>query len=168
MPKDVRIFAPQDFSPWRKIPQIPKYRITHMVTSNGGHPHHHYKALWQAVQLPLQQKNHQFPNLHTVAASLHTVVHPPSGLLGHLFPPQQTEYSHIWLSMFWVCPDPEPAPPACFVLLMLSVAAAKIHFEEQAIVVGINKEGRPTRQLGLAALLCPLLSLALWSGFFAN
>jgi hypothetical protein len=52
--------------------------------------------------------------------------------------------------MFWVCPNPEPAPPACFVLLMLTVAAAKIHFEEQAIVVGTNKEGRPTRQLGLA------------------
>jgi hypothetical protein len=34
------------------------------------------KALRQAVQLPLQQKNHQVPNLHTVAASLCTVVHP--------------------------------------------------------------------------------------------
>jgi hypothetical protein len=34
------------------------------------------KALRQAVQLPLQQKNHQ-ANLHTVAASLRTVVHPP-------------------------------------------------------------------------------------------
>ncbi len=35
------------------------------------------KALWQAVQLPLQQKNYQVPNLHTVVASLRTVVHPP-------------------------------------------------------------------------------------------
>jgi hypothetical protein len=41
-PKDVQIFAPQDFSPWRKIPQIPKSGITHMVTSNGGHPLHHH------------------------------------------------------------------------------------------------------------------------------
>jgi len=38
MPKDVQIFAHKDFSPWRKIPQIPKSGITHMVTSNGGHP----------------------------------------------------------------------------------------------------------------------------------
>ncbi len=30
---------------------------------------------------------------------------PPSGLLGHLFPPQQTEYSLFRLSMFWICPD---------------------------------------------------------------
>ncbi len=35
------------------------------------------KALRLAVQLPLQQKNHQVPNPHTVAASLCTVVHPP-------------------------------------------------------------------------------------------
>ncbi len=29
---------------WRKIPLIPKSRITHMVTSNGGHPlHHHHR-----------------------------------------------------------------------------------------------------------------------------
>jgi hypothetical protein len=34
------------------------------------------KALRQAAQLPLQQKNHQVPHLHTVAASLCTVVHP--------------------------------------------------------------------------------------------
>jgi hypothetical protein len=48
-----------------------------MVTSNGGHPLHPSppKALRQAVQLPLQQKNHQ-ANPHTVAASLRTVVHP--------------------------------------------------------------------------------------------
>ncbi len=44
-----------------------------MVTSNGGHPLHHHLRL--SVQLPLQQKNHQ-ANLHTVAASLRTVVHP--------------------------------------------------------------------------------------------
>jgi hypothetical protein len=44
MQKDVRFFAPKIFSHWRKIPQIPKYGITHMVTSNGGHPlHHHLK-----------------------------------------------------------------------------------------------------------------------------
>ena len=42
MLKDVRIFAPQDFSPWRKIPQILKSGITHMVTSNGGRPLHHH------------------------------------------------------------------------------------------------------------------------------
>jgi hypothetical protein len=41
-PKDMQIFAPQDFSPWRKIPQIPKSGITHMVTSNGGHPLHNH------------------------------------------------------------------------------------------------------------------------------
>ena len=42
-PKEVRIFAPQDFSPfWRKIPQILKSGITHMVTSNGVHPLHHH------------------------------------------------------------------------------------------------------------------------------
>jgi hypothetical protein len=44
MPKDVRIFAPPKnfFSPWRKITQILKSRITHMVTSNGGHPLHYH------------------------------------------------------------------------------------------------------------------------------
>ncbi len=42
MPKDVQIFAPQNFSPWRKIPEIPKSRIIHMVTSNGGHLLHHH------------------------------------------------------------------------------------------------------------------------------
>jgi hypothetical protein len=69
-------FAPQDFSPFfgEKLPKSSE--ITHMVTSNGGHPLHHHKGLRQAVQLPLQQKNHQ-ANLHTVAASLHTVVLPP-------------------------------------------------------------------------------------------
>ncbi len=57
------------------ITQILKFEITHMVTwwpSTPSPP----KALWQAVQLPLQQKNHQ-ANLHTVAASLRIVVHPP-------------------------------------------------------------------------------------------
>ncbi len=48
-----------------------------MVTSNGGHPLHHHLRL--SAQLPLQQKNHQ-ANLHTVAASLRTVVHPPLAL----------------------------------------------------------------------------------------
>jgi len=41
-PKDARIFAPQNFSPWRKIPKIPKSRITQTVTSNSGHPLHHH------------------------------------------------------------------------------------------------------------------------------
>jgi hypothetical protein len=31
-------------------------------------------ALWQALQLPLQQKNHRAPDLHTVAPGLCTVV----------------------------------------------------------------------------------------------
>ncbi len=41
-PKDVRILDPQNFSPWRKITQILKSGITHMVTSNGGHTLHHH------------------------------------------------------------------------------------------------------------------------------
>jgi hypothetical protein len=48
----------------------------------------------------------------------------------------------------------------CFALLVLLVAAAKIHFQEQALVVGTkqssqaDKAGRRTRQLGLPALFC--------------
>ncbi len=101
--KDVWIFAPQDFSPfWRKITQILR-DIPHghqqWWSSTPSPPN----SLCQAVQLPLQQKNPQ-ANLHTVAASLLTEVHPPppSGLLGHLFPPQRTEYS---LFRLWICPD---------------------------------------------------------------
>jgi hypothetical protein len=41
-PKDVGIFAPQDFSPLRKIPKILKSGITHMVTNNGGHTLHRH------------------------------------------------------------------------------------------------------------------------------
>jgi hypothetical protein len=32
------------------------------------------KVLWQAVLLPLQQKNHHAPDLHSVAPGLSTVV----------------------------------------------------------------------------------------------
>ncbi len=64
----MRIFAPpQNFLLGEKLPK--SSGITHMVTSNGGHPLHHHLTLRQAVQCPLQQKNHQ-ANLHTVAASL--------------------------------------------------------------------------------------------------
>jgi hypothetical protein len=42
----------------------------------------------QAVQLPLQQKNHQVPNLHTVAANLRTVVHPPVALQAIYYNPR--------------------------------------------------------------------------------
>jgi len=40
--KEVQIFAPQDFSPFfgEKLPK--SSWITHMVTSNGGHPLHHH------------------------------------------------------------------------------------------------------------------------------
>jgi hypothetical protein len=40
--KEARIFAPQDFSPFfgEKLPK--SSGITHMVTSNGGHPLHHH------------------------------------------------------------------------------------------------------------------------------
>ncbi len=48
-PKDMRIFAPKNFSSWRKIPQILKSGINHMVTSNGGHPLHHH--LWHSSRL---------------------------------------------------------------------------------------------------------------------
>jgi hypothetical protein len=59
--------------------------ITPRITSNGGRPLHHHKitnqkAPWQAVQLPLQWKNHHAPNLHTVASSLCTVVFPQLAL----------------------------------------------------------------------------------------
>jgi hypothetical protein len=66
-------------------------------------PNTNQKAHRQAVQLPLHRKNHHTPNLHIVAASLCTVVlpPPPSVLTGHSSSPQQTEYSQIWLSMFW-------------------------------------------------------------------
>jgi hypothetical protein len=88
--------SPKIFSLGEKLPK--SSGITHMVTSNGGHPLHHHLRHHQA-------------NLHTVAASLCTVVHPLSGLLGHLFPPQSDRIqSYLTLYvMFWVCPDPEPA-----------------------------------------------------------
>ena len=34
---------------------------------------------------------------------------PPGGLIGNWSLPQQTEYSQIWLSMFWTDFGPEPA-----------------------------------------------------------
>ncbi len=43
--------------------------IDHQVTNQ--------KALRQAVQFPLQQKNHHAPDFHTVAPGLCTVVFPP-------------------------------------------------------------------------------------------
>ena len=56
---------------WRKITQIlPDYPHGHQSTPSPP------KAVRHAVQLPLQQKNHH-ANLHTVAASLRTVVYPP-------------------------------------------------------------------------------------------
>ena len=44
MPKDARIFGPQDFSPFleKNYPNPDKSGITHLVTSNGGHPLHHH------------------------------------------------------------------------------------------------------------------------------
>ncbi len=82
------------FCPGKWLPKIfllgrnpEKY---HTVTSNGGNPPHRHqknhhaidhqvtnqKALRQAVQLPLQQKNHH-TDLHTVAPGLCTVIFPP-------------------------------------------------------------------------------------------
>ena len=66
--------SPQNFSPWRKITQILKSGITHMVTSNGGHPLHHH--LRHSGRLSNSLFNRRTTNLHTVAASLLTVVHP--------------------------------------------------------------------------------------------
>ena len=87
-------FCSPRFSPWRKILQIPKSGITHMVTSNGGHPLHHH----------LRHSSRLSNSLFNRRTTKQTFTHgckpqhcssPPSGLLGHLFPPQRTEYSHI-------------------------------------------------------------------------
>ncbi len=92
----MRIFAPQDFSPWRKIPQIPKSRITHMVTSNGGHPLHCH--LRHSGRLSNSLFNRRTTKFQTFTQWLQaSALQHPSGLRGHLFSPQQTEYSQIWL-----------------------------------------------------------------------
>jgi hypothetical protein len=68
---------------WRKIPQTPKSGITHMVTRNGGHPlHHHLRNSGRPSNSLFNRRppSSKVPNLHTVAASLHTVVHPPVAL----------------------------------------------------------------------------------------
>jgi hypothetical protein len=82
---------------WRKIPQIPKSGITHMVTSNGGHPLHH--PLRHSGRMSYSFFNRRTTMFQTFTqwpqASALYCSSPPSGLLGHLFPPQWTEYSHI-------------------------------------------------------------------------
>jgi hypothetical protein len=45
----------------------------------------------------------------------------------------------------------------CFVLLVLVVAAAKIHYKEQVLVAGTYKTGWPIRQSGLSALFWAFL-----------
>ncbi len=90
--------SPKNFSS-EKNPEI-----THTVTSNGSRPLHHLQIQTRRhsgrlFKLP-QRKNHHAPNLHTVAPSLRNCSFPPSGLTGHSSP-QHTEYSQIWLSLFW-------------------------------------------------------------------
>jgi hypothetical protein len=91
--KDVRIFAPQKFFLLgEKL--LKSSGITHMVTSNGGNPllHHlrHSGRLSNSLfnRRTTKQTFTQWPQASALCS-------PPSGLLGHLFPPQQTEYSHI-------------------------------------------------------------------------
>ncbi len=88
-----------------KSPKIPKIRDNphghqEWWPSTPSPPNTNQNALWQAVQLPLQRKNHHSPNPHSGRKPLHCSS-PPSGLTCHLSPPQWTEYSQIWLSMFW-------------------------------------------------------------------
>jgi hypothetical protein len=75
----------------------------------------------------------------------------------------------------------------CFALLVLLVAAAKIHFEEQALVAGTKQSRKADMADRLASqagwqgwqacllcfgpacfVLCPLLALAHLSGFCTN
>ncbi len=86
--------------------KLPKsFRITLMVTSNGGHSlHHHLRhSVWLSNSLLNRRTTKptftQWPRKPPHCSS------PPSGPLGHLFPPQRTEYSLFRLSMFWICPD---------------------------------------------------------------
>jgi hypothetical protein len=57
----------------------------------------------------------------------------------------------------------------CLVLLVLLVAATKIHFEERALVVGTKQSRQADTAVRPACfVLFPLLALALPSGFFTN
>jgi len=86
-PKDARIFAPQHFSLWRKIPQISKYGITLMVTSNGGHPlHHHLRHSCRLSNSLFNRRTTKFQPSCSGRKPPHCSS-PPSGLLGRLFPP---------------------------------------------------------------------------------
>jgi len=78
--KTHKFLLPKIFSPWRKIPQIPKSEITHMVTTNGGLPLHHHLRHYGRLSNSLFNRRTTNPNLHTVAASLPTVVHPTVAL----------------------------------------------------------------------------------------
>jgi len=57
----------------------------------------------------------------------------------------------------------------CSGLLELLVVTAKIHFEEQTLVAGTKKSTQADKAVGLACFVwCPLLALALPSGFCSN
>ncbi len=78
--------------------------ITHMVTSNGGHPLHHHLRHSVRLSNSLFNKKTTKPTF-TQWPQASALQFTPSGLLGHLFPRQQTEYSLFRLTMFWICPD---------------------------------------------------------------
>jgi hypothetical protein len=71
-----------------------------MVTINGGHPLYHH--LRHSVRLSNSFFNRRTTK-HTVAASLHTVVHPQWPSRPLISTP--AEYSLFRLSIFWICPD---------------------------------------------------------------
>jgi hypothetical protein len=57
----------------------------------------------------------------------------------------------------------------CFVLSVLLVVVVKVHFVEQAQVVGTKQSRQANRAVGPAYyVLCLLLALALPRGFFTN
>ncbi len=82
------------FSPWRKITQILKSRITYMLNSKGGHPLHHY--LRRSSRLSNSLFNRRTTK-QTFTQWPQACSSPPSGLLGHISTPVDRVQSYLTL-----------------------------------------------------------------------